>query len=200
VTISLLTDLFAFFLLLLNGICRRRGRQLHERDVVYHPCVGASYDLSLFIKGAHVGLAAEPECLGSTDKECECPSLYFHAWPVAVEGGEIDFFEKEILEVDPQGDWEEGKERLGLGSFQLGIMVEAFENAQMEATKYDLLLNNCAGLLINMLQDLGIDASDSKIITFAARQLSKSDFIINEMSKSDFGVEDFVSEYVHDLF
>jgi len=172
-------------------------RRLHASEVASHPCVGESYDLSLVITGAHVGLAAEPECLGSANKECECPSLFFHAPSVAGEGVQTQFLEKEIVEVDPKGD---DQERLELGSFQLGTVVEAFENASMEETEYDLLLNNCAGLSITMLRDLGIDATDRNIITFAARQLSKSDFIINEMSKSDFGVEDFVSAYVHDRF
>jgi len=71
----------------------------------------------------------------------------------------------------------------------------------MEETKYDFILNNCVGLLmLNMLRDLGIDTTDRNIITYAILEFSKSDFIINKMSKLNFGVEDFVSAYLHDRF
>ena len=98
---SSLTYLFLF--LLLNGKCRRRGRHLYESVVASHECVGESYGLSLLIVEGHVGLVAEPECVGSTNKECECPFLFFHASSVDGEGVETGFLEKEILEV-PQGE------------------------------------------------------------------------------------------------
>ena len=68
-----------------------------------------------------------------------------------------------------------------LGLVRLGIIrtiiVEAFENASMEETKYNLFLNTCAEgwVPINMGRHLGIDATDrNNIISFAPLHLSKS--------------------------
>jgi len=186
-------------------------RRLALSEVESHECARELYDLSVVVNGVHIMLSAEPKCEGSLrSNECkECPALLFHAMPSSVKGGE-QRMEKVINEYELDLD----DERLVLGTFDLGNLVEAFSNTPVGASKqYNLFLNNCASLPINMGLHLGIDPSDRKIIKFVSRNLSKKVplAIMEELSnheagiamiqthgKEDATIEAFVSTYIHD--
>ena len=69
----------------------------------------------------------------------------------------------------------EGSERLGLGSFDLNTLVEAFDKTSLDESKmYNLLTHNCAGVPATMAHSLGIDPHDSKVVKFVALNLSKN--------------------------
>ena len=193
-----------------KGECSRR--QLAVSGPESHECVRELYDLSVVVGGVHIALAAKPKCDGSLrSNECkECPAFFFHATPSSIKGEEKQM-EKVIHEYDFDVDDEVG---LVLGTFDLGTLVEAFNNAPVGASKkYNLFLNNCAGLPINMGLNLGIDPTDRKIIKFVSRNLSKKAplIIMDELSnheagiamiqtygKEDATIEAFVSTYIHD--
>jgi len=189
----------------------RRGRRLALSEAVSHVCSGDFYDLSVLVEGVHILLSAEPTCEGSLrSKECqECPAFVFHAKPFPVEGGE-QRMEKHINEFDLSED----NKGLVLGTFDLGTLIKAFDDAAVGASKqYSFFLNNCAGLPINMGLNLGLDPTDHKIVTFVSGKLSKkySSGIMEEISnheagmvmieaydKEDAVIEAFVSTYIQD--
>jgi len=179
-------------------------RRLALSEAVSHECAGEMYDLSIVVDGAHILLSAEPKCVGSLrNNECqECPALVFHSTLSLDKGGE-QLMEKNIHEFELN----ENNERLVLGTFVLGTLVEAFVEAPVGASKqYNLFSNNCAGLPINMGLHLGIDPTDHKIISFVSRNLPKKvpsaiidKTIIEKHGKEDTVViEEFVSTYIHD--
>ena len=150
--------------------CKTKKKCLERRRLAVsgaesHECVRELYDLSVVVGGVHIALAAKPKCDGSLrSNECkECPAFFFHATPSSIKGEEKQM-EKVIHKYDFDVDDEVG---LVLGTFDLGTLVEAFNNAPVGASKkYNLFLNNCAGVLINMVLHLGIDPTDRKIIKF----------------------------------
>ena len=87
-----------------------------------------------------------------------------------------------------------GERCLGLGSFQLGTMVDAFDNASMEETEIDLLLNNCAVFPLTFYDILLLMLLVGTSLLLWPVSCLRSDSI-DELSKSGVRVEDFVSVY-----
>mmetsp|Transcript_3606 Transcript_3606/g.4076 ORF Transcript_3606/g.4076 Transcript_3606/m.4076 type:complete len:235 (-) Transcript_3606:49-753(-) len=185
-------------------------------EAVSHECAGELYDLSVVVHGAHILLSAEPKCEGSLrSNECqECPSLIFHDISSPAKGGEVSI-ERAIHEFDLNEDLTEDHEGLVLGTFNLGTLVKAYDDASDGASKrYNLFTNNCAGLPINMGLNLGLDPTDRKIVSFVSHNLSKkapSSLIMDELTNHEAGmamiethgkegavIEAYVSTYIND--
>jgi len=199
-----------------TGPTDKKGRRLALSEAVSHKCAGELYDLSVVVHGAHILLSAEPKCERSLrSNECqECPSLVFHESTSPVKGGGHRI-ERSIHEFDLTEDFTEDHDGLVLGTFNLGTLVKAYDDASDGASRwYNLFTNNCAGLPINMGLHLGLDPTDHKIVSFVSRKLSNnvpSSVIMDELTNDEAGmamietygkedalIEAYVSTYIHD--
>jgi len=139
-------------------------------------------------------------------ESCTCPLLSFETG--ADDNGNVD------NAIHVMTDAADDNESLNLGSFPLSIILDAFTTASVKnsGTEYDFLVNNCATFIISMGLELGIDPSDTKIISFIAQQIS-SEFLLNKLLEVDAGkihtdiydgqneavvVEEFISNYIHE--
>jgi len=186
----------------------RRERHLHELDSTeLDNCSNALYQISVVTIGsskAHIALNAKPQCNELKGESCTCPLLSFDTG--TDDNGNLD------NAIHVMTDAADDKESLNLGSFPLSTILDAFTSASVKnsGTEYDFLVNNCASFIINMGLELGIDPSDTKIISFIAQQIS-SEFILNQLLEVDAGkihtdiydsqndavvVEEFISNYI----
>jgi hypothetical protein len=186
------------------------GRALSVSDVDLHGCDEEDYELLFVGFGKHFVIAAKSECVG-TDEICKCPSvLVFHQASI-FEENRIKGVKKQIREV--REDALVQHDSLTLGSFSLGTIVESYNNARSETKVHDLISHNCAGLLIEMGLELGIDPTDKSIATYATNHLSSNanGYMMDGLSDNDFRlamentnsnndqytvIEDFVKNYI----
>eukprot|EP00751_Fragilariopsis_kerguelensis_P044454 CAMPEP_0170992480 /NCGR_PEP_ID=MMETSP0736-20130129/9775_1 /TAXON_ID=186038 /ORGANISM="Fragilariopsis kerguelensis, Strain L26-C5" /LENGTH=236 /DNA_ID=CAMNT_0011417959 /DNA_START=393 /DNA_END=1103 /DNA_ORIENTATION=+ len=168
-----------------NGEKYRRGRHLDATDIteLYNDCNNEIYQISVVTTGssnAHIALVAEPQCNELTRESCTCPLFSFDT--NADDNGNLD----NVISVMTVPADE--KESLNLGSFQLLTILDAFTTTSVKnsGTEYDFLVNNCASFIISMGLELGIDPSDTKIISFMAQHIS-SEFILKQLLEVDHG-------------
>merc|ERR1719331_946685 len=111
-------------------------------------CIEVSYEGSLIFAGHyHLGFLAEPE-LCYSKKNCECPTLFFHAKMTPMEDLDDSFFlEKEILRLS-SSDLKDDFDGLAVGSFLLSGVLRAFHNAELGEGLFDFATFNCATVLI----------------------------------------------------
>jgi len=185
-------------------------RRLDELDITeLDNCSNEIYQVSVVTIGsskAHVALVAKPQCNELKGESCTCPLLSFDTG--ADDNGNVD----NTMRITTYTT--DDKASLNLDSFPLSTILDAFTTASVKnsGTEYDFLVNNCATFIISMGLELGIDPSDTKIISFIAQQIS-SEFILNQLSEVDAGkvhtdiydgqndavvVEDFISNYIHE--
>jgi len=185
-------------------------RHLDELDIteLYYDCNNEIYQISVVTIGsskAHIALVAKPQCNELKGESCTCPLLSFDS---------VDDNGNHDNTIHVMTDAADDKDSLNLGSFPLSTILDAFTTASVKnsGTEYDFLVNNCATFIISMGLELGIDPSDTKIISFIAQQIS-SEFILNQLSEVDAGkvdtdiydgqndavvVEEFISNYIHE--
>lgn len=142
-------------------------------DLATHNCVDEPYGLSLVILGEIIALSAEPKCEGYIrNNRCQrCPSLLFHS-----DKGEGACSEKRVEEFS-QKDSMDHEEAVDLGLFGLGALIDAFDAAPTDSETSKLYGfsedQNCAGLLLNMFVELGMNPTGTEVGTFVSRHLSK---------------------------
>jgi len=156
-----------------NGIIGRnllydeRGRKLSDNPVT-EQCSAQEYDLVLAaasVPQPHVSFLALPITKKSDGISDVCPTLFMHsAW---IKDDTKDWLEKGAMEVvndDIDIFVKNGEEFLPFGEFPFKEITNSFDLAEMGGHKvYDVVTNNFASLLINMMRKLGINPSDRKI-------------------------------------
>jgi len=160
-------------------------RRLDALDITEHysNCNSEIYQISVVTTGsskAHIALVANPQCNELEGESCTCPLLSFDTG--AYDNGNLD----NAIHVMTGAPDE--KESLNLGSFSLLTILDAFTAASVKnsGTEYDFLVNNCASFIISMGLELGINPSDTKIISFMAQHIS-SKFILKQLLEVDHG-------------
>jgi len=158
-------------------------RRLDELDFTeIDNCSNELYQISVVTIGsskAHIALVAKPQCNELKGESCTCPHLSFDS---------VDDNGSHDNTIHFLTDVADDKDSLILGSFPLSTILEAFKTASVKnnGTEYDFLVNNCASFIISMGLELGIDPSDTKIISFMAQHIS-SEFILKQLLDVDHG-------------
>jgi hypothetical protein len=145
-------------------------------------CSDLDYDMYLVMEGVHMAGLAIPV----DEEKRNCPNMIFHS---ELSG------ERKLTKVALKAKAETVKDvsdddKFYVGRRSLDVIVEAFHSADVNVGEwstgmYDVVSNNCAGLLRNMAYRLDIPV-DQKLIGFVTKQLlsQKGDKMIELMSRS----------------
>ena len=163
-----------------NSGCRNRRRSLSQESdalwkgdepeyfAVVEACGDYEYEGRLYIDSEpHFLAVASPK---EDAKAAGCPFIVINAIEVDESG-----MRKQILAWDDvdKGDSLMENESLVMGTFKLSSIAQAYQKAdasQQNGGAYEVLTNNCAGLVVSLASKLDIEIN-SRVTTFVARRL-----------------------------
>lgn len=114
----------------------RRDLSLVEPDDLHSRCPTLEYDLSIGVEEAHMGIYAQPK-----DTTEHCVPIWFNSQSPATKVAE--------KEVVPSALYP-------LGDYKMEEILKAFDSVPVVATKYDIVENSCAELVLQMMCSLQI--------------------------------------------